>query len=287
MLVLQGSAATLTMSFTNDEVTAVPTSAVTVNVYDNDTNVLAQSGGTVANGSAWDYLLVPTGLALGIYRVEWTATFGAYSQTVKNYVEVVGAFPCTLGEMRGTAPTLADATKYPTSALVAAREAALDEFQAILGFSLVPRGNRYVEDTEAANGYWYRARAVQTPLGMVRKVTAVTDSAAFSATVDLTKITVDKFGTIDYSIGFAGRVTVDYEHGLDVIPGDLKRAFLAYCAYRLHADRGNAVPERAESFTAAEGGTFRLAVAGRAGYKTGLPEVDAVLDRYTMKAGIY
>lgn len=44
------------------------------------------------------------------------------------------------------------------------------------------------------------------------------------------------------------------------------------------------VPDRTSSFTSGEnGGTFALIVPGQRGSKTGIPDVDVVLDRWSMR----
>jgi hypothetical protein len=40
---------------------------------------------------------------------------------------------------------------------------------------------------------------------------------------------------------------------------------------------------RADSFQMIDGGVIRYAQPGRAGYHTGLPSVDQILDQYSMK----
>ncbi len=49
-------------------------------------------------------------------------------------------------------------------------------------------------------------------------------------------------------------------------------------------DQGRGVPDRTSSFTSGEnGGTFSLIVPGQRGSKTGIPDVDVVLDRWSMR----
>jgi hypothetical protein len=84
--------------------------------------------------------------------------------------------------------------------------------------------------------------------------------------------------------------TIWYVYGLSVVPADLKRAALARIRYRLNLERSG-IPDRALTMTVADGGTFEMAPparqqANQAGHMsgTGMPEVDAVLARYSMRA---
>jgi hypothetical protein len=79
-----------------------------------------------------------------------------------------------------------------------------------------------------------------------------------------------------------GNVIIEYEHGFDRPPDDLRRASLVRVRTRLNIHR-TGIPDRATSFTVAEGGVFRLDMPGP--YKTGLPEVDAVYGRYSLRSG--
>ncbi|MGR6999940.1 hypothetical protein ACU686_20660 [Yinghuangia aomiensis] len=70
-------------------------------------------------------------------------------------------------------------------------------------------------------------------------------------------------------------MTVDYTYGFPELPADARRAALLRIRDVL-LSRDNAIPDRATSFQITDGGSYTLATAGRAGYETGLPEVDAV-----------
>jgi hypothetical protein len=74
-------------------------------------------------------------------------------------------------------------------------------------------------------------------------------------------------------------IRVEYEHGADPIPLELKRAAMTLLAENLKVSD---LPERATAQTS-ELGTFQLAVAGRRGEWFGLPSVDSVLSRLSEK----
>jgi len=74
-------------------------------------------------------------------------------------------------------------------------------------------------------------------------------------------------------------VKVHYQHGLESIPADLKRASIELTADIL---RTSDLPTRATSI-ATDVGTFRISLPGRDGTTTGIPEVDAAIARYTRR----
>ncbi|WP_162625006.1 hypothetical protein [Streptomyces cadmiisoli] len=72
-------------------------------------------------------------------------------------------------------------------------------------------------------------------------------------------------------------ITVTY--GISPPPADVKRAALLRVRDLL-VSVNSGIPDRAVSFQVNDMGTYQLATAGRAGFETGLPEVDAILERY-------
>jgi hypothetical protein len=122
----------------------------------------------------------------------------------------------------------------------------------------------------------------------VRTIRAVRVAPMFGqAYVDLTdpelavlSVTSDKvLRRTDQSIWTEGdaNVVVEYEFGLDAPPVPLQEAALVRFRSLLNKHR-TAIPDRAATFTATDGGTYRLSLPGR--YSTGIPDVDAVYQRY-------
>jgi hypothetical protein len=72
-------------------------------------------------------------------------------------------------------------------------------------------------------------------------------------------------------------LVVEYEYGFDRPNQRVVDAALTRCRYIMNEDNSG-IPERAQSFTASEGGTYSLTTAGRAGAITGMPDVDVVLN---------
>lgn len=77
-------------------------------------------------------------------------------------------------------------------------------------------------------------------------------------------------------------LVIEYVAGFTQVPRDIARAGLIRLRSILAAER-SAIPDRAVSFVAAEGGTYTLATPGRSGSQTGIPDVDGVLKRYSYR----
>ncbi|MFF4818080.1 hypothetical protein ACFY2K_26245 [Kitasatospora sp. NPDC001309] len=73
-----------------------------------------------------------------------------------------------------------------------------------------------------------------------------------------------------------------FEFGIYPPPADVRRAALLRIRDLL-VSANTAIPDRAVSFQISDMGTYQLATAGRAGFETGLPEVDAILNRYKLE----
>ena len=76
-------------------------------------------------------------------------------------------------------------------------------------------------------------------------------------------------------------IVVEYEYGADSPPAELVTAALIRFRARLNLFRSG-VPDRATSWSSAEGGTYRIELPSE--WRTGIPEVDAVYSRYSRRA---
>lgn len=77
-------------------------------------------------------------------------------------------------------------------------------------------------------------------------------------------------------------LVVGVEYGADQVPRDLKRVMARRVRWWLNQPK-TGIPDRAQSFTAENGATYQLSTPGA--YTTGDPEVDAVYQRYSGRAG--
>jgi hypothetical protein len=102
--------------------------------------------------------------------------------------------------------------------------------------------------------------------------------AALAVTDDGTVIRTDR------AVWTEGRrnVIVEYEVGLNRPPADLLRAAKTRFRAWTNVTRSG-VPDRALSYTTAQGTSYRLDQPGA--FKTGIPEVDAIYGRYSKRDG--
>ena len=160
------------------------------------------------------------------------------------------------------------------------------EAERIAGVAFVPRYRRILLETTGC-----RDLLIPDPMPRVlRSVRLYSDATTYTAFTagELAAVTLDPSGLLTRRDGGVfgyptrmARLVVEYEHGYDRPPADLKRA--AIRRYRSRSAMGfSGVPDRAVSYTAENGATYRLATAGE--LTTGDPDIDAVYGGYAFKA---
>lgn len=281
---LVGAAATLSWQpVDSDGEPAAPDGTVTVAVTRADGSSLIAAGtATIGSGSALRQVAVTAAQTaqLDVLVATWTDAGGGTAQTLH---EIVGGFYFSLAEARQVQATLADISKYPASLLRDVRAAVEDEFEEIAGCAFVPRYRRVrVRGTDTST------LVLPDPLvRTVRSVRAYSTATAYTAwTADeLAAITTDDSGVIDVGTGgvfpCAGTgLVVEYEHGHDRPPADLRRHALTRLREIVN-DPIAAISSKAERFTSPEGTVvFSLLPGGPGGRRTGNPDIDAALTRY-------
>lgn len=266
--VLRTAPVTLSHTFRVDE-TPTSAGAVTVAVKRLDGTAVASGAATPGGTGQYTYDLVGQA-QLDTLTVDWSGSLG----TERDLVEVVGGYLFDLVEARNQPPPL-DATKYPTATLRAKRVEVEVECERICGVAFVPRYERVVLDGSGQG-------SLLLPRIEIRAVRSVTIGGALTTAVDF-----DPAGVLYLAGGAswpAGRrnVLVEYEHGYDAPPEDLKMAAMLRLRSRLTMT-SSGVPDRAITWTAAEGGTYRIALPSKA--KTGVPDVDAAYEGNTIDMG--
>ncbi|MEU9059015.1 hypothetical protein AB0D13_09100 [Streptomyces sp. NPDC048430] len=267
MRFLSGRGVKLTHTFLDDEESMV-VPAVSVTVRD-ATGQTVYTGDATSSGDEWKTSLPAQ--PEGVYTVDWTAAGLAVD---RGGFEVVGGFLFTLPEARGSDVDLADKDRFPTAELRHYREVVEDEFETITARSFVPRTTRVEVEADGSSGLY---------LGYF-DVTGLEAVDGPSGAEDVAGWAVDRMGFVraPYDLPEGARYTVTFVYGFGQVPEDVKRAGLLRLRSVLTAERSG-IPDRATAFVAAEGGNFTLATAGRNGYETGIPEVDATLGRYTYR----
>lgn len=259
MRFLSGRAVTLTHTFLDDEDALTPED-VTVTVTRVGAVEPVSEGPATAAGTVYTY---PAGLLPeGVYTVRFSSSEAVDTLTV----EVVAGFLFTIPEVRNSDDDLS-ATRYPAEKVRRAREVVEVEFQRIIGRSFTGR-TLYVAASDLGT------------LGDLLPVRDVRSLVALGTPGGPVPVTVERLGPFGFVPELpAGTTGVELSYGFTEVPDDIKRVGLIRVRWVLTEDR-SAIPDRATSYQPSDGGTYTLATAGRAGFHTGIPDVDAVLDDY-------
>lgn len=288
--------ATLTHTFVVGETPTDAAAGVTVTITDANGSAVVTAA-SAAHGTTGVYTYALAGQALlARYTVAWTGTFSGSTVTETDYVEIVGGFFFNLADARDSDPALRDAARFSTAALASSRQEVEDECEMICDRAFVPRYRRAVldgsgspdilltdfrwaaEGRSAADVRTIRSATVAPQVGQTFVALTTTQLAALTVTAD------GLLRRVDGGIWTEGvqNVVVEYEYGLNAPSSDLVRMAMVRLRDRLSIPL-TGIPDRASSFTATDGGTFRLDMPDA--FKTGLPMVDAVYSRYSRRSG--
>jgi hypothetical protein len=286
--VAKTAAATLTHTFyagTGTASEAATDSTTTVTVAVTDANGTAVTSGNAAHGATGVYTFaLPPQANLALLTVAWSATIATAAVVEKDLVEVVGGFFFTLTEGRASDASLSDVTKYPWVDLACALTEVEVEAEWICDRAFVPRYRRVLLDGSGS-------ASLTLPDPDVRTIRSVSVAPRAGQTfvaltgAQLAALVVKADSTlkrVDSNIWTEGdqNVVVEYEFGLDVPPIQLVKAAKTRFRSRLTFNK-SAIPDRASSFTAADGGTYRILLPDA--FRTGIPEVDAAYSRYSRR----
>jgi hypothetical protein len=283
---LRGAPATLSFQYLDTEGEPADPGTVTVGVNRADGTVLVAAGaGTSGTGTAprtFPLTAVQTA-TLDQLTATWVRT--ADNTTFTTVIEVVGGYYFDIAAARASDPALVDDVKYPNATILAERPEVEAEFERICQVAFVPRYRRQRLDGTGAS--W-----LLLPTPEPRRVSAVseTDSAGTTTAWDASEVAAIRFGTTskltsplrDFPCGVRN-VTVAWEHGLDRPPAEVRAKAMVRLRYRC-IEPFTAIPDRATSFQVEGGSVYRLDTPGAA--RTGIPEIDAVLHRYSRRRGV-
>jgi len=270
--ILRASGATLTHTIRVGEAATDATGAVTVTVTRLDGSAVQSGTATLAGAGTGKYTFALDPVAqLDTLAVDWAGTVAGMVRTERDLVEVVGGYLFELADLR--AEHKVDPVRFPTAVLEAKRIVAEVECEDICGVAFVPRFTRVSLDARAG-------RDLLLPHPYVRALRAVTVGGVVWP---LDQAQVTSSGVLTTAGGWpAGPAVVEYEHGVDGPPPDLVDAVMLR-AFSLLGRAGSAVPQRAITWSAEAGGTYRLALPGAR--KTGIPDVDGPYERHTVDVG--
>ncbi len=282
MRVARTAAATLSHEFVVDETPATATGTVTVAIVDANGDSVS-SGNATADGTTYSYVLPGQALVKDL-TVSWTGVLSGTTVVETDVVSVVGRRLFTLAEARASDTSLADEARYTTAQLAEARDEVEDELEEITGRRWATRYGRAVL---AGTGHTDLVLPFQdvTTVRAARIAPRLDETFVALTSGQLAALAVLDDGTLRRTDGLAwtwgsDNVIVEVEHGATTVPADLRKALLIRFRSRLNMTRSG-IPDRAASFTSADGGTYRLSMPGA--YSTGIPEVDAVYNRYSVR----
>lgn len=262
-----GLPTTLGFTFELDGVAANPSpDSATITITGMDGTVLIDAAAATNQGvGEFSYVLAGDVAPLGVLTVEWTATFGAFEQTQRQYVEVVGGFYFAVSEARAKYPALEDKT---WDEVADARAVAEEIIEHACNVAFVRRAKKLTlsgEGKTRASIPIYMARAIQS-VAVDGEVQTVDSSYRVGPGA------IYRTATWRHDIS---NVDVIVEHGFDYPPARIKDAAIMLAYHR--AVKGP-IDDRATSMPAGEaGGTITLLTPGVGNAITGLPEVDAAI----------
>lgn len=216
------------------------------------------------------------------YTATWTATVGGTSTAVVTSHESVGELLFTLADARAwDGAAMGNATNYPANVVLRGRDYVQDSFERICRVAFGARYEREVLDGHGSAEMELRWQRVTRVRSVAERVAGSASWTAYTP-AQLADILVYEDGrlyreTLGTFTHGRRNVAVEYEHGWQPIPEDVRRAALRVVRDTLVK---SSLPDRA-LYQTTEMGQFRLAVAEESkGYWFGIPMVDAVLTRY-------
>jgi len=238
----------------------------------------------VDNPGKYEFTLQPQSDPVNKLTITWAGPIGGITQTIKTYVEVIGAFLFNVDELRalrvaGGTP-FASTSTWPDSKLMDARTATLDEFIRILGFSPVPRFHRETHDGDGSSC------VLLDELEAHRLLSVTVNGASQSVAGYTLKPSGILEATSNYALSGTftagrGNVVVEYVAGWDRVAGDGSNVAMLRAAMRLDPGISSAAP----SVTTPDGVSYQFDPAGqitRSGRvrEFGVPAIDSWLSRW-------
>ena len=278
-IVAGATTATVSHQFVDaDGEPADPAGTVTVSVTRSNGDAVTVSAVTGSGTAARTATIAGAELAnVDRFSVVWSID-GITNAT--DTVDVVGGTIGNAATIAAAEPSLSTET---AAAIQSARAAVEDRFAAVLGRSLVPR--LIVERFDGTGNTCLTGAQWPDLLEVVwariwTSATAYTDLTATEAAAVLPDV-YSQFQRSDSKAWPAGRrnVEVGYRFGLETLPTDLRDA--CFAAVRAQIVRTNTgLPDRAVGFGSLDGLNFQIATPGQRGAIWGIPEIDAVWNRY-------
>jgi hypothetical protein len=193
---------------------------------------------------------------------EMTGTIGGKIQRLKGRVEWLGAQLFTIAEMRAfrvaNSTPFASAVTYPDSRLQEVRAATLDEFENTLDFSPVPRhSGREVHSIPYGGPIILHKQKPTRILAISVNGTVGIPANYLLEGKSVYPVTAYRAGSWS-GLGW-GNVVVEYQHGLDLVPGEGRNMAMLTAANML--DPG--ISSSATQVTTPDGSSYSFDTAGQ------------------------
>lgn len=280
---LRGTAATLPVTLLDqDGEPANASGTLTVRVQKADGTDLLAAGTATTNptgtGTYTAALTAAQTATLEVLTATWTDAGDSSTHTTVH--EIVGGYYFTVDDAIATDSKIG---AHDRATVQAVRRDTEDEFEQITQVAFVPRYRR-----ARVNGTGTSRLLLPNPMvRTVRSVRVYSSATAYTSyTADeLAAIAVSASGVVTRTDGLAWafgvqNIVIEYEHGHDRPPAEIKRAAIARCRQRLNWG-SSGIPDRTQTFQATDVGTFGLATAKVT--KTGTDWIDAALERWSMR----
>ena len=276
----RGRAETLTVQFYDDGV-AVDPGTVTIGITD-DAGAVVVAPETATDGSGADTRSYDLAAQSGLTRLTVTWTSDSYGDFTDS-IEVVGEFLFTIREARTfDGAALESDTDYPTADIQETRARITDAFHHAMAVSHIPRYRRIQITGSGESLLFLPDLYVTTVQSIEYRDIGDTDWTALDQS-DVDAVAILSGGMIAQGNSQRWQANrqyrIAYEHGYATPPLEIKRAALRLLVSYVGATRSSWDPRATSERT--EFGVISLATPGRSGSTFGLPEVDAVIDRYS------
>lgn len=265
----------LTRTYKVDEQLTDASGPVTVDVARLDGTAVAGSPFTATQSGTGVYYISPTpSLLTDTWVADWNASLGGAATKVRDFVEWVGAFIYELSAGRPARVT-GNTTQWTTADLATRRIQAENDCEALTRTTWVPRFKRV-----ALSG-----RGDQTivlPHSDIRAIRAVKVDGTVWTQDQIDNLWWYPDGTVTQPSGWwppgARNCIVEYEHGRDYADPTVSDACSKHGRILLTTSKPGTVPANAISFTAQDGGTYRISAP--AVDRVGVPEIDGIYARW-------
>jgi hypothetical protein len=230
-------------------------------------------------------VVVPGQAVLDELTITWSGVIDGATVVDVDLLEIAGGTYFNLAAARRADPDLEDQTRFTTADLRTARTEIEVEFERICDRAFLPRYRRLVLDGPDDDRLILpvadirRVRSASITASPGGSPVALTSDELAALVVNAADRSVTRANGVLWPGGI-GNLTIAVEHGMDRPPPDLKRVAMMRLRSRLGLQR-TGIPERAMSWTASNGDTYRLSIP--TAYRTGVPEIDAVLDSYSLR----